>query len=130
MAFEPGPVVVEVSADGPDEHRPQPESRHTEGDVRCDAAASDVEVFHEEGQGHLVQLIRDQLIGEPSREAHEVIRRDRAGHDDAHWSVSSAWSACAFASKPATYPSVPLSGLRTVALPWISTVRPIPRREL
>ena len=62
----------------------QAELAHAERDVGRDAAAADHEVVDQERQRHLVQLVGDELVGEPTREVHQVIGRDRAGDDDLH----------------------------------------------
>ncbi len=84
VALQPRPVVVEVTTDRADEDRVQAELAHPERDVRRDAAAPDHEIVDEERQRDLVQLIGDELVGEPSGEMHQVIGRDRTGDNDLH----------------------------------------------
>ena len=48
------------------------------------AAAADLEVVDEEGQGDLVELLDDERVGEPAREGHQVVGGDGAGDGDLH----------------------------------------------
>jgi hypothetical protein len=84
VPVQPGPVLVEVEARGPDQDRLGAELAHAEGDVGADAAPADVEVVDQEGQRDRVQLVRDELVGESAGEGHEVIGGDGAGDCDAH----------------------------------------------
>ena len=47
-------------------------------------AAPDDQVVDEEGERHLVELVGEQLLGEPAREVHQVVGGDRAGDGDLH----------------------------------------------
>ena len=84
MTLQPGAVVGEVRPDGTDEHRLQSQHPHAEGDVRRDASAPDLEGIHKKGQGDPIELVRDQRVGKPTREGHEVISGDGSGDDDIH----------------------------------------------
>ena len=84
VAFEPGAVLVEVGADRAHQHRGTAQLTHAERDVRCHAAAAHNQIVHEEGQRHLVQLIGEQLFGEPARKVHEVVGSDRTRNKDGH----------------------------------------------
>jgi hypothetical protein len=90
VRLEPFPVVSEVRADRTHQHRPQPEPGHAERDVSRDAAAVDLQLVHQEGQGHLVELPLDQLLGEAAREDHQMIGRDGPGNDLPHQAHRSA----------------------------------------
>jgi hypothetical protein len=84
VALEPGAVVTEVLADRTDQDRGTAEHGHAERDVRTDPTAPDHEVVDEEAQGDPVQLFRDELLGEPPREVHEVVGRDASGDGYGH----------------------------------------------
>ncbi|MGX1300415.1 hypothetical protein RKD35_001903 [Streptomyces albogriseolus] len=84
VPLQPGPVLVEVEAGRADQDRAGAELAHAEGDVRGHPAATHVEVVDQEGQRDRVQLVRDELVGEPAGEGHEVVGGDGAGDCDAH----------------------------------------------
>jgi hypothetical protein len=84
VPLEPGPVVGEVGTHRADQDRAQAELAHAERDVAGHAAAPDHQVVDEEGQRDLVQLVGDELVGEPAREVHQVVGGDRAGDGDLH----------------------------------------------
>jgi hypothetical protein len=84
VALEPGPVVDEVPADRPDEHRAQPERAESERDVGRDPAAPHLEVLDQERQRELVELVHDQRVGEAPRERHQVVGGDRTGDEQRH----------------------------------------------
>jgi hypothetical protein len=84
MPLQPGAVVGEVGADRAEQDRAQAELAHAERDVRRHAAAAYHQVVDEERQRHLVQLVGDELVGEPAGEVHQVVGRDRAGDGDGH----------------------------------------------
>lgn len=84
VPVQPGAVLVEVGARGPDQDRTGTELAHTERDVRADPSPADVEVVDQEGEGDRVQLIGDQLVGEAAGKGHEVVGGDGAGDCDTH----------------------------------------------
>jgi hypothetical protein len=84
VALEPGLVVGEVGADRADQHGGRAEHRHTERDVRADAAATHRQVVDQEAQGDAMQLLSHELLGEPPRKVHEVVGRDTSGDGDGH----------------------------------------------
>jgi len=84
VTLQPGPVVGEVGADRADQDRPQAELAHPERDVGRDPATPHDQVVHQERQRHLVQLVGQELFGEPTREVHQVVGGDRAGNSDLH----------------------------------------------
>src|SRR5436305_10321573 len=86
VALEPGTVLREVLADGAHEQRAMPQRREAEGDVRRHPAAADLQVVHEERQGHPLQPLDDEVVGEPAVEGHEVVGRDGPGDGDTHGS--------------------------------------------
>jgi hypothetical protein len=84
VVLEPAAVVVEILADGADQDRAETEHAHAEADVARHSPTPDVELFDDEGQGDLVQLVDDQRVGEPPRVLHQMVCRDRAGYGDLH----------------------------------------------
>jgi hypothetical protein len=87
MRRQPLPVLSEVGTDRAHQHRPQPQAAQVERDVGGRAATADRQVFHQEGQREVRQLIRHDLLGKPAREDHQVIGSDRPRDDDAHHSL-------------------------------------------
>ena len=60
------------------------ELAHAERDVRRHPAAPQDELVDQERQRDPVQVLREQLLGEPTREVHEVVGRDGTGDGDGH----------------------------------------------
>ncbi|GAA3010686.1 hypothetical protein GCM10017559_36530 [Streptosporangium longisporum] len=87
VTLQPGAVVGEVRADRADQDGPQPQAAHAEGDVCRAAATADLQVVHQERQGHPVELLGDELVAEAPGEGHQVVGRDGAGDGDAHGAV-------------------------------------------
>src|SRR6058998_2235617 len=52
--------------------------------VACDAAAVDDQIVDEEAQRHLLQMIRQELLREPTWKTHEMVGRNRSGHRNGH----------------------------------------------
>ena len=84
VALQPGAVVGEVLAHRADQDRAQAELGHAERDVGGHPAPADLEVVDQERQRDLVELLDDELVGEPAREGHQVVGRDRTGDGDLH----------------------------------------------
>ncbi len=84
VPVQPGAVLVEVGTRGADQDRPGAELSHAEGDVGADSAAPYVQLVDQEGERDRVQPVRDELIGEPAGEGHEVVGGDGAGDCDTH----------------------------------------------
>ena len=61
-----------------------PSTPDGEGHVARDAAAMDDQIVDEEAQRHLLQMVGQQLLGEPARETHQMVGRDRSGHRNGH----------------------------------------------
>jgi len=57
------------------------EGGHAERNVGRDPAPAHDQLVHQEGQGHLVQLLGDQLVSESAGKVHQVIGGNRAGDD-------------------------------------------------
>src|SRR5215469_5037426 len=84
VLLQPEPVVGEVAAHSADQERIKAEAAEAECDVGGYPATAYLEVRHQERQRDLVQLVRDELVGEAAWEGHQVIGGDRASHGYAH----------------------------------------------
>jgi hypothetical protein len=79
-------VLGEVGTDRAHQHRRQPEAAQVERDVGGRAAATNRQVFHQEGHREVRQLIGHDLLDEPARKNHQVVGGDRPRDDNAHHS--------------------------------------------
>ena len=52
--------------------------------VACHATAVDDQIVDQETQRHLLQMIGQKLLGEPTRKTHEMVGRNRPGHRNGH----------------------------------------------
>ena len=77
-------VPGEVRAHAAHEQRVAPEAAQAEGDVAGDTAAPDLQVADKERHGDLVELVRDQRVGELPGEGHQVVGCDRPGDSYPH----------------------------------------------
>ena len=83
LRFEPGTEIAEILADRAHQPRPLAEQRHGVGDVRADAAAAHLLVFHQEADADLT-LLREDVLQEPAGIFHDVVGCDGTGDDDGH----------------------------------------------
>jgi hypothetical protein len=84
VALQPFTVVVEVVADRPDQRGVTPEHPDGEGDVAGHPAAVDHQVVNEEAERNFLQVVGEQLFGEPAREPHQMVSCNGTGHRDRH----------------------------------------------
>ena len=82
--LEPLPVVAEVLARRAHEVGLFAEQRQRVGDVRGASAAPLVHRVHQEAHAQPVQMLGQDLLGELAGERHQVVVRNRTGHDDLH----------------------------------------------
>ena len=88
-----------------------------------DPAAADHQVVDEERQRDLVQLVGDELVGEPAGEVHQVVGGDRAGDGDLHGEPSGVGTARA-AQRTGSVPATPAADRRRTAGPRRRRGRP------
>jgi hypothetical protein len=70
------PVLGEVGTDRAHQHRRQPETAEVERNVGARPAATNRQVFHQEGHREVGQLIGHELLDEPAWEDHQVVGGD------------------------------------------------------
>jgi len=76
VVFQPAPVILEVGPDRADQQRTQAEQAEPEGDIGRYPAPPDGQVVDEKRQRDLIQLVRDELVGELAGKRHQVVGRD------------------------------------------------------
>ena len=77
-------VFVEVVAGRADQRDVAAQHADGEGDVARHAATVNHQVVDQEAQRHLLQVIGQQLLGEPAGKTHQMVGRNRTGHRDRH----------------------------------------------
>ncbi len=87
VAGEPLPILIEIRANRPHQHRAAAQHAHGESHVSRDTSAMHDEVVNEETQRHLLQMVGEELLGEPTRKTHQMIGCDRSGHRNGHRSL-------------------------------------------
>ncbi|BCB84003.1 hypothetical protein Psuf_013160 [Phytohabitans suffuscus] len=110
VPLQPRAVVGEVGTHRAQEQRAQAELGHAERDVGGDATSPHDQVVDQERQGDLVQLIGDELVGEPTGETHEMVGGDRAGNGDLHGALANRVRGCAVRGQPTQSVGAPVSG--------------------
>ena len=90
-------------------------------------AAADLQVVDQERQRHLVELVGEELVGEPAGEGHQVVGGDGAGDGDAHRSVLGQVADDASGSRETTRPRARPVGAREPDVPrrvraWLASV--------
>jgi hypothetical protein len=82
--LEPAPIFAEVLAGRRHEKGALAEQGQGVRDVRRAAAAPLVHRVHEEAQADAVDVLRQQVLGEPAGKRHQVIEGNRSGNNESH----------------------------------------------
>lgn len=84
VGFQPGAVLGEIRADGADQQRRPVQQAHGVRDIARDPTAADLQIIDQEAQRHMVELVGQQRVGEPSGETHQVVCGNRCRYCDSH----------------------------------------------
>jgi hypothetical protein len=84
VGLQPRPVLSEVGPDRTDEQRGAAEHAERERDVAGHATGPDHHVVDQEAEGEPVELLQDDLVGEPTGEMHQLVGGDGPRHGDRH----------------------------------------------
>jgi hypothetical protein len=84
VRLQPSPVLAEIGPDRTDQERRAAEHAEREGDVAGHATGPDHHVVHQETQREPVELLHDELVGEPTGKVHELVSGDGSRHGDRH----------------------------------------------
>ena len=81
---QPFAVFAEVVAGRADQRDVAAQHADGEGDVARHAAAMNHQVVDQEAERNLLQMIGQQVLGEPAGKPHQIVGRNRTGHRDRH----------------------------------------------
>ena len=88
MPFEPGPVVAEIVTSRTNHQWSLAQQRQVIGDIPGDSTAHFAHRVDQKADGKHMRLLGQHMIPEVTGEVHDVVKRERAGHNNPHDSHS------------------------------------------
>ena len=82
--LQPFAIVAEVVAGRADQRDVTAQHADGVGDVARHTAAMNHQVVDQEAERYLLQMIGQQLLGEPAGKPHQIVGRNRTCHRDRH----------------------------------------------